>query len=33
MNNRIEYRPYGWIPDDFSLRGIDDKIYTSEFLK
>ena len=30
MNNRIEYRPYGWVPDDFSLKGIDDKIYTLE---
>ena len=30
MNKRIEYRPYGWVPDDFSLRGIDDKIYTLE---
>ena len=30
MNNRIEYRPYEWIPNDFSLKGIDKKIYTLE---
>ena len=30
MNNRIEYRPYEWIPNDFSLKGIDKKTYTLE---
>ena len=30
MNNRIEYRPYEWIPNDFSLKGTDKKIYTLE---
>ena len=30
MNNRIEYRPYEWIPNDFTLKGIDKKIYTLE---
>ena len=30
MNNRIEYRPYEWIPNDFSLKGTDEKIYTLE---
>ena len=30
MNNRIEYRPYEWVPKDFSLKGTDEKIYTLE---
>ena len=28
MNNRIEYRPFEWVPNDFSLKGTDDKSYT-----
>ena len=30
MNNRIEYRPFEWVPNDFSLKGTDDKSYTLE---
>tara|TARA_Y100000589_G_scaffold105969_1_gene100547 strand:- start:1000 stop:1269 length:270 start_codon:yes stop_codon:yes gene_type:complete len=30
MNNRIEYRPYEWVPNDFSLKGTDEKVYTLE---
>ena len=30
MNNRIEYRPFEWVPNDFSLKGTDEKSYTLE---
>ena len=30
MNYRNEERPYEWVPNDFSLKGIDDKSYTLE---
>ena len=30
MNNRIEYRPFEWFPNDFSLKGTDEKSYTLE---
>ena len=30
MNNRIEYRPFEWVPNDFSLKGTDKKSYTLE---
>ena len=30
MNNRIEYRPFEWVPNDFSLKGTDEKFYTLE---
>ena len=30
MNNRIEYRPFEWVPNDFSLKGTDEKRYTLE---
>ena len=28
MNNRIEYRPFEWVPNEFSLKGTDEKVYT-----
>ena len=30
MNYRIEYRPFEWVPNDFSLKGTDKKSYTLE---
>ena len=30
MNNRIESRPFEWVPNDFSLKGTDEKFYTLE---
>ena len=27
MNNRIESRPSGWVPNEFSLKGTDSKYY------
>ena len=30
MNNRIEYRPFEWVQNDFSLKGTDEKVYTLE---
>ena len=27
MNNRIEYRPFEWVPNEFSLKGTDEKVY------
>ena len=28
MNNRIQNRPLGWVPDDFSLKGTDGEVYS-----
>ena len=30
MNKRVKYRPYEWVPNEFSLQGIDGKKYTLE---
>ena len=33
MINRIENRPFGWMPDEFSLKGIDGKLYSLQKVK
>ena len=30
MKNRIEYRPFEWVPNDFALKGTDGKVYNLE---
>ena len=30
MNKTVKYRPYEWVPNEFSLQGIDGKKYTLE---
>tara|TARA_B100000965_G_C19212132_1_gene592089 strand:- start:46 stop:594 length:549 start_codon:yes stop_codon:yes gene_type:complete len=33
MINRIENRPFGWMPDEFSLKGIDGELYSLQKVK
>ena len=33
MKNRIEYRPFEWVPNDFSLKGTDGKVYNLEHFR